>query len=209
MFIINTDSKGVFADALAIRGCNFHIVERINSTSETENYTENETKIIVLKQDDSGNPLEGVKFDVINSTNKELQNRFKAPHNCEQIPAENVAVKLAKKDRILGINKEYELYSNQFIPLIEKTNMLDRIELQALFDKHFSGGAICHLNMDQEIKDANIMAKLIETCANKGVVYFAINYFNAYQLYKIIHNLAILFTQKVRKIYIFVENARI
>ena len=115
-------------------------------------------------------------LEVINSTNKELQNRFKAPHNCEQIPAENVAVKLAKKDSILGFNTEYPLYSNQFIPLIEKTNMLDRIELQGLFDKHFSGGAICHLNMDQEIKDSETMANLIETCANKGVVYFAINY---------------------------------
>ena len=115
-------------------------------------------------------------LEVINNTNKELQSRFKAPHNCEQIPAENVAVKLAKKDKIMGLNDRYELYSNQFIPLIEKTNMLDRIELQGLFDKHFSGGAICHLNMDQEIKDAEIMANLIETCANKGVVYFAINY---------------------------------
>lgn len=115
-------------------------------------------------------------LDVINETNKELQGKFKAPHNCEQIPAENVAVKLAKKDRILGYNSTYPLYSNQFIPLIERTNMLDRIELQGTFDNKFSGGAICHLNMDQEIKDAKVMANLIETCAKRGVVYFAINY---------------------------------
>ena len=115
-------------------------------------------------------------MDIINETNKELQSRFKAPHNCEQIPAENVAVKLAKKDRILGYNNEYPLYSNQFIPLIERTNMLDRIELQGTFDSKFSGGAICHLNMDQEIKDAKVMSDLIEICAKKGVVYFAINY---------------------------------
>lgn len=115
-------------------------------------------------------------MDIINETNKELQSRFKAPHNCEQIPAENVAVKLAKKDKILGYNNEYPLYSNQFIPLIERTNMLDRIELQGTFDSKFSGGAICHLNMDQEIKDAKVMSDLIEICAKKGVVYFAINY---------------------------------
>ena len=115
-------------------------------------------------------------MDVINQTNKELQSRFKAPHNCEQIPAENVAVKLAKKDRLLGLNNEYDLYSNQFIPLIKKTNMLDRIELQGTFDSQFSGGAICHLNMDQEIKDTEIMRNLIRTCAKKKVVYFAINY---------------------------------
>ena len=115
-------------------------------------------------------------LDIINTINKEMQDKFKAPHNCEQIPAENVAVKLAKKDRILGYNSEYDLYSNQFIPLIERTNMLDRIEMQGIFDSHFSGGAICHLNMDQEIKDVKVMADLIKTCAKKHVVYFAINY---------------------------------
>lgn len=125
--------------------------------------------------------LEGKEYalkvmEVINKTNKELQSRFKAPHNCEQIPAENVAVKLAKKDKLLKLNDRYELYSNQFIPLIKKTNMLDRIELQGCFDSQFSGGAICHLNMDQEIKDIETMKSLIKTCAKKKVVYFAINY---------------------------------
>ena len=54
--------------------------------------------------------------------------------------------------------------------------MLERIELQGIFDNKFSGGAICHLNMDQEISSAEVMADLIRTCAKKGVVYFAINY---------------------------------
>lgn len=115
-------------------------------------------------------------MEVINKVNKELQSRFKAPTNCEQIPAENVSVKICKKDKLLGYNDRYELYSNQFIPLIKKTNMLDRIELQGLFDSQFSGGAICHLNMDQEIKDVEVMKNLIITCAKKKVVYFAINY---------------------------------
>lgn len=115
-------------------------------------------------------------LDVINTTNSELQNKFKAPHNCEQIPGENVSVKLAKKDRALGFNDKYTLYSNQFIPLIKRVNMFERIEIQALFDKHFSGGAICHINIDQEIKDVNVMQNLIHACAKQGVVYFAVNY---------------------------------
>lgn len=115
-------------------------------------------------------------MDVINSTNKELQKRFKAPHNCEQIPGENVSVKLAKLDKLLKINDKYDLYSNQFIPLVKNVNMLDRITLQGKFDKHFSGGAIAHLNMDQEIKDVEVMKNLIISCAKQGVVYFAINY---------------------------------
>ena len=38
----------------------------------TVNYTKNETKIIVLKQDDDGNPLEGVKFRLLDEDNEIL-----------------------------------------------------------------------------------------------------------------------------------------
>ena len=115
-------------------------------------------------------------LNVINTTNKELQDKYKAPQNCEQIPGENVSVKLAKKDRALGYNDKYTLYSNQFIPLIKRVNMFDRIAIQALFDKHFSGGAICHLNVNQEITDVDTMQNLIHSSVKEGVVYFAVNF---------------------------------
>lgn len=115
-------------------------------------------------------------LNVINTTNKELQDKYKAPQNCEQIPGENVSVKLAKKDRALGYNDKYTLYSNQFIPLIKRVNMFDRIAIQALFDKHFSGGAICHLNVNQEINDVDTMQNLIHASVKEGVVYFAVNF---------------------------------
>lgn len=114
-------------------------------------------------------------LNVINTTNAELQDKYKAPHNCEQIPGENVSVKLAKKDKALGYNENYTLYSNQFIPLIKRVNMFDRIRIQALFDRYFSGGAICHLNIDQEIKDVDVMQNLIYASVKEGVVYFAVN----------------------------------
>ena len=115
-------------------------------------------------------------LNVINTTNKELHDKYKAPQNCEQIPGENVSVKLAKKDRALGYNDKYTLYSNQFIPLIKRVNMFDRIAIQALFDKYFSGGAICHLNVNQEINDVNTMQNLIHASVKEGVVYFAVNF---------------------------------
>lgn len=115
-------------------------------------------------------------LNVINTTNKELQDKYKAPQNCEQIPGENVSVKLAKKDRALGYNDKYTLYSNQFIPLIKRVNMFERIAIQALFDKYFSGGAICHLNVNQEITDVNTMQNLIHASVKEGVVYFAVNF---------------------------------
>jgi ribonucleoside-triphosphate reductase len=97
-------------------------------------------------------------------------------HNCEQIPAESVSVKLADKDRFLKMNNRYDLYSNQFIPLTTNADMLDRIKLQGLFDKHFSGGAIAHINVDTQIEDEQQIVDLIKTCAKMGVVYWAINY---------------------------------
>lgn len=55
---------------------------------------------------------------------------------------------MANKDRVLGYQNEYELYSNQFIPLTVNADLLDRIKLQGMFDGKMSGGAICHLNIE-------------------------------------------------------------
>ena len=114
-------------------------------------------------------------LNIINDTNDELQKVYKAPHNCEQIPGEGTACTLPVRDRLLGLNDRYEMYSNQFIPLVERVNMFDRIRMQGLFDKHFSGGAICHLNMDQDVQSAEVFKNLIIASAKEGVVYFAIN----------------------------------
>jgi ribonucleoside-triphosphate reductase (formate) len=77
---------------------------------------------------------------------------------------------------LLKYNNEYNFYSNQFIPLVHEANLLDRIELQGIFDEHFSGGAICHLNVDQKIESVDVIKNLIISSAKKGVVYFAINF---------------------------------
>jgi len=112
----------------------------------------------------------------INDENDRCAKQYRTAHNCEQIPAESVSIKLANKDRLLKIQDKYEIYSNQFIPLTTKANVLDRIRLQGTFDKHFSGGAIAHINVDTPIEDLTQIENLIETCAKMGVIYFAINY---------------------------------
>lgn len=124
---------------------------------------------------------EGIKFGIeiiatINKENDIISNKLKMPHNCEQIPGESVSVKQCLKDKILKFHNDYEMYSNQFIPLTTKTILLNRIKLQGVFDKHFSGGAIAHLNVDTQIEDVQQIADLIEYSAKMGVIYFAINY---------------------------------
>ena len=119
----------------------------------------------------------GLKIiETINSENDRHTKKLKQPHNCEQIPGEGSSVKLAQKDRLLKWNKKYEIYSNQFIPLVTKADLLDRIKLQGIFDKHFTGGAICHLNVETKIEDEQQIVDLIKLCAKEGIVYFAINY---------------------------------
>lgn len=115
-------------------------------------------------------------LDIINNENDKMAKRFNAPHNCEQVPAESSAVKLAKRDRILKYQNLYELYSNQFIPLITEADMLDRLRLQGKFDDKFSGGAICHINIGESIKDRQTLVDLMEYAAGCGVVYWAVNY---------------------------------
>lgn len=116
-------------------------------------------------------------MNVLNEETDGLQEYYKAPHNLEQTPSENSAIKLAKKDTYLQKNpEEYTFYSNQFIPLITDANLLDRLHLQGLFDKHFSGGSIAHINVEQQIEEESKIVNLIESCSKLGIVYFAINY---------------------------------
>ena len=115
---------------------------------------------------------------VINETNAKLSKLLGTPHNMEQVPAESSAVKLAKKDALLGLNPEgIPLYSNQFLPRWEEgADLLDRIRVQGRLDGHCTGGAICHLNVATAITDPAVMEALIHHAAESGAVYFAVNY---------------------------------
>jgi len=128
----------------------------------------------ILTEEGSDFGVKVIKF--INNENKKYEKQYNAPHNTEQVPAENMSIKMVEKDRIMGYDLGCDLYSNQFIPLITNADMLDRIRLQGKFDKHFSGGAICHLNVDTRIDDIEQIKSLIRICVKMGVVYFAINY---------------------------------
>lgn len=123
---------------------------------------------------------EGQKFveavlSVVHVGNASMEAQYEAPHNVEQVPAENSAVILATKDALLGFGSGYEMYSNQFLPLTVNADLFQRIELQGRFDRLFSGGAICHLNLAERISPTT-MANLITHSAKAGVIYFAINY---------------------------------
>ena len=112
----------------------------------------------------------------LNDWNDEADAKYGYAHNVEQTPSENSAIKLAQKDKLLGLQQDYKLYSNQFIPLIATANMLDRIYLQGMFDSQFSGGSILHINCDSRVDNYHDIAEMIKATVKSGCVYHAINY---------------------------------
>lgn len=128
----------------------------------------------ILTEDGQGFALKIV--DTINKENARYEKQYKSPHNCEQVPGENMSIKMAQKDRLMKYQDIYDIYSNQFIPLTTTANLLDRICIQGKLDKHFSGGSILHINVDSPIEDYKQIIDLIKSVAKQGVVYHAINY---------------------------------
>ena len=126
--------------------------------------------------DEKGQSFVITMLDIINNENKKFEKQYNSPHNMEQVPGENASIKIAEKDKLMGYQDNYNVYSNQFIPLTTNADMLDRIHLQGLFDKHFTGGAICHINVETAIEDKNQIKELIRSIAKQGVIYHAINY---------------------------------
>lgn len=98
--------------------------------------------------------------------------------NVEQIPAESVSVRLAEIDNVLGYNKEnHKLYSNQYIPLTENASIYDRLRIQGEMDNYTSGGAIMHLNVeDEKPLSEKQFRNIIKAAKENGTVYFAVNY---------------------------------
>lgn len=128
----------------------------------------------ILKED--GQNFVKEILQTINAVNNMQEKKYNTPHNCEQTPSEGSACKLADADKLLGYNTKYEIYSNQFIPLIHEADMYDRIKVQGIFDKYMSGGSVLHLHFQDRITDKEYLKKLIKHIIKQGTVYHAINY---------------------------------
>ena len=115
-------------------------------------------------------------LSMINEVVDECQEKYRKPHNIEQIPGENTSIKFCRKDKYLGYDLGLEMYSNQFVPLTSDVSMLDRILIQGKLDQFMSGGSVLHLNVAEKLEDPKDFVDLVKFCAQSGVIYFAINY---------------------------------
>src|SRR5574344_135710 len=111
-------------------------------------------------------------FNVINDVKDSFTEDY--TFNIESVPAERAAVILAQKDRILYNNKE-PLYSNQWIPLSQKTSIEEKLRTASILDNLCSGGAIAHINIEKSFPSKDVAWDMLNEIALTGVIYFAFN----------------------------------
>lgn len=112
-------------------------------------------------------------FDVINDVKDNFTNEYSI--NLESVPAERAAVILCQKDNMLFDRNDNFIYSNQWIPLSEKCTLKEKIRLSSIFDKKCSGGAIAHINVENNFPNKDVAWDMLNYIAKNNVFYFAFN----------------------------------
>lgn len=93
--------------------------------------------------------------------------------NIEMIPAENCAGVICQADNLLFEQNKYFIYSNQWIPLMEKCTIQEKCRLGSLFDKKCGGGCIAHINIENRFPSEEAAWDMLNYVASQGVIYFA------------------------------------
>ena len=93
--------------------------------------------------------------------------------NIEAIPAENCAGVICQADNLLFEQNKYFIYSNQWIPLMEKCTIQEKCRLGSIFDKQCGGGCIAHINIENRFPNEETAWDMLNYVASQGVIYFA------------------------------------
>ena len=119
---------------------------------------------------------EAVKFasQILDAMN-EVKDSFECDFsfNIEMIPAENCAGVICQADNLLYEQNKYFIYSNQWIPLMEKCTIQEKCRLGNLFDKKCGGGCIAHINIENRFPNEDTAWQMLNYVASQGVIYFA------------------------------------
>ena len=136
----------------------------------------------LIDTDEFGNKSyseKGLEFakKIFDSINKQKDSyEFNYSINIEAIPAERANVVLCQKDNELFDSKyQYFIYSNQWIPLMEKCTLQEKVRLGSILDKECGGGQISHINLAGDFASEEQAWNLLNYIAKSGVIYFAYN----------------------------------
>lgn len=89
--------------------------------------------------------------------------------------AENCAGVICQADNLLFEQDKYFIYSNQWIPLMEKCTIQEKCRLSSILDKECSGGAIAHINIEGRFPTKEMAWDMLNYVASHGVIYSAFN----------------------------------
>ncbi len=95
--------------------------------------------------------------------------------NVEVIPAERANIVLCKKDKLLYGGFDEFIYSNQWIPLMQKCTINEKVRLGAILDRCCGGGQIMHVNLQGKFATEEQSWDLLNYIAKSGVIYMAYN----------------------------------
>jgi ribonucleoside-triphosphate reductase len=110
-------------------------------------------------------------LDTINEVKDSFECDFS--FNVEMIPAENCAGVICQADNLLYEQNKYFIYSNQWIPLMEKCTIKEKCRLGSLFDNKCGGGCIAHINIENRFPSDEAAWDMLNYVASQGVIYFA------------------------------------
>ena len=110
-------------------------------------------------------------LDVMNEVKDSFECDF--TFNIEMIPAENCAGVICQADNLLYEQNKYFIYSNQWIPLMEKCTIQEKCRLGSLFDAKCGGGCIAHIDIENRFPNEETAWDMLNYVASHGVIYFA------------------------------------
>ena len=133
----------------------------------------------LINTDEFGNKSysdEAVEFTTqILDTMNDVKDHFECDFtfNIEMIPAENCAGVICTADNLLYEQNKYFIYSNQWIPLMEKCTIQEKCRLGHLFDAKCGGGCIAHIDIENRFPNEEAAWDMLNYVAKQGVIYFA------------------------------------
>ena len=110
-------------------------------------------------------------FSVINDVKDNFDCDF--TFNIESIPGENCAGVICKADNLLFGEDKYFIYSNQWIPLMERCTIEEKCRVSGVLDNLCSGGSIAHIDIENRFPTEESAWDMLNYLAEHKVIYSA------------------------------------
>ncbi len=122
--------------------------------------------------------MKGV-VEYIVKTAREWMAETGVPWNVEEVPGESAAAKLASKDasrypEVLNYipDPSNPIYSTSIAPYYAEISIAEKIEIESMVQKYFTGGVMMHIFLSEE-PDPDALASLTKKLINTDVVYWS------------------------------------